>query len=43
VKQNQSPGTGILSSAVDSRAHPERLAALAAEFGSEILGHYPNP
>ena len=23
-------------------AHPERLAALAAEFGSEILGDYPN-
>jgi mannose-6-phosphate isomerase-like protein (cupin superfamily) len=23
-------------------AHPERLTALAAEFGSEILGDYPN-
>jgi mannose-6-phosphate isomerase-like protein (cupin superfamily) len=23
-------------------AHPERLAALAAEFGREILGDYPN-
>ena len=23
-------------------AHPGRLAALAAEFGSEILGDYPN-
>jgi hypothetical protein len=23
-------------------AHPERLAALAAEFGSQILGEYPN-
>jgi hypothetical protein len=23
-------------------AHPERLAVLAAEFGSEILWHYPN-
>ena len=23
-------------------AHPERLAALAAEFGSEIIGDYPN-
>jgi len=23
-------------------AHPERLAALAAEFGNEILGEYPN-
>ena len=23
-------------------AHPERLAVLAAEFGSEILGDYPN-
>ena len=23
-------------------AHPERLATLAAEFGSQILGDYPN-
>lgn len=23
-------------------AHPDRLAALAAEFGSEILGDYPS-
>ena len=23
-------------------AHPERLAVLAAEFGSAIIGDYPN-